>query len=415
MRVWTTILGFVVFLGGIWGCSQRERLNPLDPNNPETGGRPTGLWVVSEKHEVTLSWDPLSLEGVLGYNVYRRQEGEEAFRIVDFASAESSSFQDPDLPYDQRVAYRISAVASEYESPLSDSVSITPGPNNYWMVDYYSGVIARLTYDGLHTFFQTQQTLLPVAVAADSTTGTAWIVDAIGYLVRISDDGQPLLWIDGLTDPAHVALDPLGGVVWVSDDSRTCIARYDTMGNLLGLTEGFGEISDISWVEQSGGCWVADVEGKDVVFVSSSGDREVEVEEVFEYPRAISYYPSGEWLWVADSLRLARVWNDGTTEEVVTLNQLVLSVSADQTTGDCWVIIATGDEDENAVLKISANGEVLTRVEGFYFAQSLVANGFNGGCLVADTGNGRIVRVSQDGDVLGSLGDFYGPWDVAIE
>ena len=415
MRFWTILLVMVLLLSMILSCSDRKRWNPLDPLNPETKGKPTGLDVVSERHNVTLSWDAFSLDGILGYNVYRLIEGEGKFYNVKFVPADSSRFVDNNLDYDRLVTYRISAVATQYESPQSDGVATTPGPYNYWVVDRYMGYVARLTYDGLHVMTQSLNAFYPLSVVADSVSKTAWVIDGMGYLVKLSSRGMPLLWIEDLIYPTHVALDPFDSVVWICDDSGRRVTRYDTAGNLLGTTDGFGEIVDICWAGPRGGCWVADGENNDVMLISSSGDVEVREENAFHSPHAISNYQREGWMWVADSLGLGRIWLDGRVEKIVEMNRPVAAVSVDQATGNCWVVIELEDGAENEVLKLNVNGDVLTRVEGFRYAQSLAANDFNGGCIVADTGNSRIVRISAGGKVLSSYGGFISPYDIAVE
>ena len=74
-----TVCSIALFIAiltfGGWGCSNRERLNPLDPRNPDTLGRPTGLRVTSNRHRVTLSWEFVEHANVLGISVWRRIEG----------------------------------------------------------------------------------------------------------------------------------------------------------------------------------------------------------------------------------------------------------------------------------------------------------------------------------------------------
>ena len=59
-------LGFI-FLG----CSNREPLNPLDPNNPFTGGKPTGLSLIPIQNTVQILWDPIDLIDINNYTIYR--------------------------------------------------------------------------------------------------------------------------------------------------------------------------------------------------------------------------------------------------------------------------------------------------------------------------------------------------------
>jgi len=120
-------------------CSMRERSNPLDPKNPDTGGKPSDIKVVSLKNDITVSWDPIQSVDVEGYNIYRRKQGESSLQKIDFIPLGINSYKDTGFNYDQEVLYALSIIAPGYESPLSDSVSITPGPYEYWAADLYGG------------------------------------------------------------------------------------------------------------------------------------------------------------------------------------------------------------------------------------------------------------------------------------
>ncbi|MFH1941944.1 MAG: hypothetical protein ABIL68_07540 [bacterium] len=415
MKSWLIFLGVVVLSSTICDCSKRNKINPLDPGNPETDGKLSGLHVVSEKHTATLSWGAVDLEDVLGYSVYRKMEGEGKYGQVAFVAAGLSNYKDGNLDYERNVNYKVSVVVSGYESPLTDSVSITPGPYNYWIVDGYLGFIYRLTYDGLHVISKIQSVLYPYAAAADTTSETIWVVDTLGLLYKLSRTGETLLIIEDLLYPTHVTFDPSAGVVWVCDGYRTRIGRYDTDGNFLGMTTGFDEISDIDYAGDSGGCWVADLKGATVQLVSSSNSIQIRVEDSLESPRAISYFQRGGWLWVADGSRLLRIWPDGRMEEAVDTGLILLCVSTDQTTGDCWAVLESDDGNENAVCKFRVDGYVAAKVEGFRYVESLAANDFNGGCLAADMMNGWIVRISNEGEVLSVFTGLRRPWDIAVE
>jgi len=411
MNVRVIIPGILLSLT-ISGCSQRGRNNPLDPQNPETRGRPTGLTVISEKHNVTLTWNSISLRGVLGYRLYRWIWGINSSKKIYFIPSDSSSFIDKDLPYDQKITYRLSVVSSGYESPLSDSVSITPGPYNYWLVDNYDGIVFRLTYDGMHILTESSYIPQPISVSADSFSQTAWVVNSIGYLFKFSSNGKILLTIKELDHPSNVDVDVSNNLVWIVDQSSTSVVRYDLNGNFLGVTRNFGEISDISSAGSSKGCWVADIKEKKIIFLSTDGEEKLSVD--CTAPRAVSCYRRDGWLWVADSLELLRIWPDGKLEKIAKLDFPVVSLSTDQRTGNCWGI-TEADRGKNQVVKLSVDGTLITKVKGFYYARSLIANSFNGGCLVADTGNGRVVRVSENGSIIGTLDNFFTPWDIAVE
>ena len=64
---------------------------------------------------------------------------------------------------------------------------------------------------------------------------------------------------------------------------------------------------------------------------------------------------------------------------------------------------------------LALDGDVLARLDGFSNVASLTANPYDGGCFVADTGNGRTVRISAAGVAAGVLEGFSAPWSVDLE
>jgi hypothetical protein len=116
------------------GCSDRPRLNPLDPENPNTLGMPTGLNVVSIRDTVTLRWNSIDLPDLSGFRIYRQLQGETGFSSIAETSASINSFHDIGVHFDIVHNYRVSILAPYFESPLSDAVTITPGPTFYFTV-----------------------------------------------------------------------------------------------------------------------------------------------------------------------------------------------------------------------------------------------------------------------------------------
>ena len=52
------ILSYALMLF-LLSCSKRDRLNPLDVENPITGGKPTGLELVPIRDIVEISWNEI--------------------------------------------------------------------------------------------------------------------------------------------------------------------------------------------------------------------------------------------------------------------------------------------------------------------------------------------------------------------
>ncbi len=322
---------------------------------------------------------------------------------------------DAGLTYDESYAYQLSALSDGYESPLSELVTITPGPFNYWAIDGYVGSVLRLTYDGAHVMMQSQLAPYPADIAADSTTHTAWVVDVVGFLWKYSTDGEILLSVEGLYNPLHVAFDPVWGDVWVADFTGQHLVRYDTLGNELDRIEGFEEITSLDIAGPQGGCWIADGPGGDVHRFSHNAVQELSLENTFDYPQSISTSYQNDWAWVSDSLRLHRVWQDGRIDSVAVSPYVFYDLSTDQTTGDCWALVIENAEGADRAIKYSFAGDVLAETRGFSFTRDIEANSHNGGCLIADSGNFRVVRLSSTGNILSELTGLGAPWALAVE
>jgi hypothetical protein len=396
-------------------CSSRDRSNPLDPNNPETHGRPTGLQITSDRHTVSLSWDKIDLPGITGYRIYKRTGDNPLFEDIGTATPNASAFTE-NIPYNQKTVYKISAQTSGYESPLSDSVAITAGPYNYWIADYYQGSVVHLTYDCLHQFSRFDYLLYPAAVTADSVNRSAYFVEEVfGYIWKALPDGTIALWQYGLSHPTDIEFDNTRRILWVCNNYRSEIVRFDMDQNNLGTTTGFGDITDICLSEKDGGCWVVDVENKSVIHISLYGQENVKIESGLAHPVAVDCYQADGSVWIADSLKLVISNSSGEIQNTIDTGRSMLTLSIDQSTGECWSAVVSEDQKMHEIWKIDSSGEKLVTIQGFAYIAALKANSSSGGCLVADAGNGSLIRISDQGEILGESLSFYTPWDIAIE
>lgn len=403
----------IVFILLQLACSGWERSNPLDPKNPETGGKVTGVSLSAIDHDVTISWDPVGLSGIIAYPVYRKQSKEDHFRQIGAAS--SSSFFDSGRPYEEEIGYAVTArTRSGYESPLSDSLFILPGPHTFWMLDYYDGSIQRLTYDGRYRISLTREAIWPTAAAVDTIHSQIWIVDWVtGYLVGMDERGDINEWISGLSNPAMVACDPTQPEIWVADGNRSRITCFDGSGNVSGALGGFEFITGLCWSGQPGLFWVADQGLAKIQLVNRSGESLMLHSLSCKAPPVIDCYLKEGWIMAADSLQVIRIHVSGQTDSVATIPLTGYDISIDQKTGGCWIILI-GQSDADEVIHLDPGGGMTVRTTGYHAALAVAAVPGQRGCLVADTGKGRMVRLKQDGQILSELTGLVSPWDAAV-
>jgi hypothetical protein len=103
------LLGIVIFILVIWLACERERTNPLDPNNPSSSAvllsPPSNLTATPDYGSVMLTWN--SVEGAVAYQVYR--DGKQ------IALVESTTYKNVGLV--AGITYRYQ-VASQHSSGL---------------------------------------------------------------------------------------------------------------------------------------------------------------------------------------------------------------------------------------------------------------------------------------------------------
>lgn len=122
----------VVVLYG--GCTNTEDFaNPFDPQNPLTAGSPPGLTLKPGDAQVTVSWQPLAVEGIVKYRIYRRFSGDadQTFKLVGEIDAPAAQFIDTaNLMNDPFDVERGRRHTYEYRISYVDKNGVeTPDPN----------------------------------------------------------------------------------------------------------------------------------------------------------------------------------------------------------------------------------------------------------------------------------------------
>ena len=411
------VIIWILFFCLLFSCTERKRLNPLDPHNEHTQGKPTGLRVISEKHDVTLMWDNIGLESLAGYNIYRRDYSSPVFQKLDSVSPDHALYADEDLPYYHLYSYQISVFTDTgYETPPSDSVCIMPGPHNFWVIDYTEGHFIKLTYDGSHRILLSYDVIWPVAIALDTTLKAVYVIDNIlGEIYRFRNDGTFIWRSSGLSWPVDLEVNPINHVIWVYDSLATRVVCFDSSGEWLGETTNFGKIADMHCTGLEGGCWILDVELGEIVYLSHPGDRRESIIDGFENLRSISCPYEQNWFWVADSTQIFKIWPDGQRHLLIRTGKIIRDMVLHPTGTFGWIITEADENGNSELIKISAAGDILTRIDGFRYARTIGLDDTEGGCIVMDTGNSRVVRLLSDGQIIGVYNTISGPWDVAVE
>ena len=148
MRVVAAFLALALAFGAA-SCSHRERANPLDAANPDTGGAPQDFNAIADAAFVQLSWLARPDLAIDGYQIFRLAPGDSLYRALTgvLGSGESQFFDAtavPGIEYRYRIHY---VIRGELAASWAEDVAM-PGPLGPWVVDAERGRLLRLSPDG---------------------------------------------------------------------------------------------------------------------------------------------------------------------------------------------------------------------------------------------------------------------------
>jgi hypothetical protein len=399
----------------IYACSDRPRLNPLDPLNPETRGKPSGLSVMSVRDTVTLQWDELDLRDLNGFRIYRQVEGQAGFSFLAQTPPEANSYHHPGATFGLAHAYRISAVAADFESLLSDGVTITPGPTFSWLADERTGDLIQLTHDGLHEILRVRTFGIPIRLQIDAARGYVWVLNRFGgEFLRLDRNKQLTAGNQRLDGPADLAVDQVDGCVWVADSLSNGLMKFDSAGALIKTFEAYKKIAALAVHPLTADLWALDRASQRVLILSRAGDLRRVAPVDLRRPADIAIDARTNKVWIADGDRVLKLNAQGDPEQIAApALRFAYRIAADEASGGCWVIDYSLGLQSSDVIKLKPTGEALFTSKGFDIPENLAVNPFDGACLIADRGNRRLVRLAADGRQLGTYERVSSP--VAVD
>ena len=411
-RFWSCIIALSLFNS----CADRDRINPLDPRNPETLGRPTGFKVLSIQDTVFLNWDLIELRDLVGYRIYRKKQGEPGLSLYKLVDPQSNSFKDLDVEFGIDFTYQLSALGSSYEGSRSDSLTIEPGPTFNWAADNATRQIIKLTHDAQHPILRASGFFTIVDLEPNPLTGEVWVLerfnDFIGNAIRVSKEGRLLRPTIPFTGPVDAALHITSKSLWVADFEDGVVAKLDSIGNRLLAITRFARPIAVDVDQRDGACWVVDAMTERIAKINSDGVQIQEASFQFLAPQSLAVNSTGGSVWVADSTRVVKLTENGDFELTLSAPfNFASELDVNEATGEVWVI----DRSASKVSKFFADGQKLIDVDGFARPEDLSVNFFDHGCLVADTQNQRLVKLTSEGEIAGIFSDIDLPLVVRVQ
>ena len=397
-------------------CSDRERLNPIDPKNPETGGSPHGLRIYSEYDRAVLQWDAIPIKNFLGYRIYRKGGGESLFQLIHLTPPDSNFFVDKKLNFGESYHYQISVLGGDFESARSDTVSVIPGPTSIWATDVFNRRIIKIAHDGAHEILQIPVDGYPWDLALDDASGKLWFADIfLNRVYQISDQIPNAIATLTNGEPIDIALDQKNDLVWVADETQGKIFVFSKQGQPINEISGFKKPSSIDCFFEDGSCWVSDSRAGTLTKISKTSAIAVQIKELFA-PSSVSVNQKTGECWVADSSRVIKFDFKGNQKlmlETGLRSPTTLAVDSDN--GNCWVLDLHFFANQSTLICFNEQGVRLFEFSGLTYPENLAINPYDHSCIVADSGNGRILKIASDGTLEGQLTGYDYPRGLAVE
>jgi DNA-binding beta-propeller fold protein YncE len=383
------------------GCSTRDHGNPLDPENPDTGGEPRWLTALADDGAVDLSWE---------VPYYRDLD---AVRLVSTGTGAvlwtgdwgPASFRHTRLTNGVEQGYRLDLVLNAGKILHLPEETATPGPDVPWIYDAGSGSVKRLTPDGRGVRFKVSAPN-GTAVTADPDSSGVLVVEFFAGRVRLLDRSGRERWrVDTLLRPIAALRD--SGGWWVADVGLGSVSFYDDDGGFVYGDSSFTYPVDLA-LSSAGGVWVADEIGPVARLVPYQGIAAV---DSLENPLALAAAPGGG-VWVADRGASTLLRLDPSGAETFRAGGYpgIEFLAADSPSGGVWA----ADRNGRRVVLVGGSGEEILSVPGFPAPASLAAAPDGSEVWVADPSLGRVVRLARDGRELSRSVGATSPVSVSV-
>ncbi len=422
----------VVVLGllMVTDCSERERSNPLDPNNPITAGAPVGLRVVTNRDSAWAEWTPFAVDSLAGYQVYRWIPGDTVAAYGSPISPAVNHFQEFNLDYNQKYYYAVQAITQTGVSAISAPDSAIPGPHNFWIADYSNSAVKRVTYDGSHQIGQVYIDS-PVALAAAPAGSHFWVADYWGRVVQVVNrDLQVVKIISPGGWPLDLALTSNGQQAYILQLNPDTIVVVDQQGTTVGgllVPEDLGPYSQLALDETGGRLWLGwrQYSGPDRIYRTELSANPplwqlaLEADPPAGGLGALEADPFNGGIWTVSQGDVIHLSPDGNqTTFAAEVSAYDISLNAEN--GDCYFIGRHRADNTPLFGRISGGPGapqvklIELPVAGLTRLQALAGPGAVG-FLAWGPAEGELLRFDASGRQIGRLAGAVGLEDMALE
>ncbi len=395
-------------------CSDREHLNPLDPENPETAGVPWRFTAVAENHAVNLRWDVQDFPDLGSFHLIRSTAGRDS--MVFTVGPLTGSYRDGDLDNGSEYTYLLVPHLVDGRELMSDGPAVaTPGPQQVWVADTGGFEVVRVAPDGRAVAFRRGGFRSPNSVAVSPRDGLVWIADSFNRrIVALDSAGATVREVGGFVVPKAVSVSPADGTIWVADERDSSVTHLSPGGDVLGRFSGLAEPTDVAANPSDGTAWAADGTRGEVLRVAADGTLLLRVGG-FGQPLQLAAVHADTSCWIADYDldRVLRLHPDGRISQAISPVPRPFGIAVHQSTEDLWV----GSFAGGTIERYTTHGgriDLIVRVSGFSHPLGLAVDPVDAGIWVVESETGAIAKLTTGGHEVGRARGFSLPFDVDV-
>jgi len=397
------------------GCGDRPRSNPLDPQNPETGGGPQGFHAVAGNARVDLVWRPFTgSSGLLGFRVERRAAGDTAFVLLGVFDPLSGGVTDADVVNDSTYRYRIAFVLAD-STPTGRVVEARarPGPEIAWVSDAAGDFVARLTPDGRERSLTLPGLRSVNRLGVDPAHGDLWVTEPFDQRVHVfTSDGVPAASFDGFVSPNAVAVDAPTRTAWICDEQAGAVERVTVTGEIAARVGGTPTPVDVAADPVDGSAWIVEQSAGRALHVARDGAGLGLVQGLVD-PRRVAIDAGDGSIWVT-AYGSGTVYHFAATGD--TLGRFPgfggpYGLAVDDVRDRVWV----GLDGDGAVVALDPSGQEVVRVAGIPHPRGIAVNRRTGEVWVVSIAGPWVEVLGPDGEVRARQTGFDAPTDVVLD
>lgn len=409
------ILSFTLILF-LFSCSKRDRLNPLDVENPITGGKPTGLELVPIRDIVGISWNEININDLSAYIIYKSVNNA---GLIEYATVSgfTTEYSDSAVSYYQNYTYAVQAETDYMVSPLSDTVSVTVGPYSIYVTDFYDNSVRILSWDGSY-LIKSKSVSSPRAIQYRKSDNRFMVADYYDKAVLlVSTDLNETEYIDIGDYPLDLDVNQLTNRIHVLTRDGY-IMKLDEEGEkieTLNIGMPFGRDAEISSDPISDGLWISNPDSGIVWFSPHNiGEKNVIRFSGLDSPSSLSSFGGG---WVATHAGIVHLSPSGDSE-ILEPDIYVTDVEIDTVSKKCFYVGKDLAKNSWVAGKIDLETKfntILLDSAYHYLHQIYPIPGETGTeFLIQESATWTLIRFDGNGNKLGEMENFNSQLDFQI-